>query len=200
MGVSILLMVAGFVCGVAWPTAVAHRLMPALQQLREFAQTTQAHHSVVHTIWVIFIHNVYAAVLMILLGFVAGVFPAFQMWMNGLIMGFVTAVGASSLHTAGWKIVVFALLPHGVFELSAILWAGALGIQLGFTVLYGCGRWVKTAWLRVPAQRSEPALTVTAEVRRALYSLPMIVGMLLVAACIEGGVTPHLIQWGITNH
>jgi stage II sporulation protein M len=196
---SVLLLIAGFVSGVTWSTYFKQKLTPILQQMRDFAVNTQSHHSVIHTIWTIFLHNVYAAGLMILLGFIAGVYPAVQMWMNGLLMGFVTALGVTSLHTAAWKVVLFAILPHGIFELSAILWASALGIQLGFTALYACGRWVKALFLRETVGTSTPVLSVQREVRRVLVSLPMIIGLLMVAACIEGGVTPHLIQWGIMN-
>jgi stage II sporulation protein M len=203
VGLSILLLVAGFVSGVAWPMYFAHRLMPILGQMRDLAVSTESHHSVIHTIGTIFLHNVYAACSMMVFGLLAGIWPAVQIWLNGLLMGFVTAMGVASLHTTGWKIVVFAMLPHGIFELAGILWASALGIQLGFTVLYTCGRWVTGRFSTAASQSrlsGQQVLSLRAEVKHAVYSLPVIIGLLLLAACIEGGITPHIIQWGILNH
>lgn len=189
--------------GLVWPTFFAHRLEPILGQMRDLALSTESHHSLIHTIGTIFMHNVYAACSMILLGLFAGIWPAVQIWLNGLLMGFVTAMGMASLHTAAWKIVVFAMLPHGILELAGILWASALGIQLGFTVLYTSGRWITGRFTTGTSQSRRPGaqeISVRAEVKRAVFSLPFIIGLLLLAACIEGGITPHIIQWGILNH
>lgn len=193
-GVTVLILLAGFLSGVLWPSQFVHALTPYLNELRDLAMRTQAAHSVVRTIFTIFLHNLLAALLLIGLGLLAGIYPAVMIWMNGLIMGFMTVYGAQSLHTAGWKVVVYGLMPHGIFELTAILWSAAIGIQLGFTVIQQCGKRLRTL-----AARGEPVpagltLSLSIELRRALHSLPFILGLLLIAACIEGAVTPHIIR------
>ncbi|MFO7983584.1 MAG: stage II sporulation protein M [Desulfuromonadales bacterium] len=67
-------------------------------------------------------HNAVALLLIIFVGMILAIFPLLALYVNGLI------VGAALLHSpmSWWQ-----LLPHGIFEIPAILFAAAYGIWLG---------------------------------------------------------------------
>lgn len=78
---------------------------------------------------VIFLNNSIKALLIILLGIIPFLFPGGFVILNGYILGVVINQAAAQ---RGLGFTLLALLPHGVFELAAILLAAALGIQIGF--------------------------------------------------------------------
>lgn len=189
-----LLLLVGFFSGYFWSTHFSGQLNPALQSLKTLATQIKANQSVWHTFSSIFFHNLIAALFMIVFGAAAGIFPAMMIWLNGLLMGFVTYITVAKVHVAAWKVIVFGLLPHGVFELTALLWATALGLQTGFAAVHGLWGWVKRGLTNqaAPAFRS---ISFRSELRRSLVALPYIVILLVVAAAIESTITPYLIHW-----
>lgn len=77
--------------------------------------------------WFIFKNNSLVSLTAILLGFFFGIFPFLTLIFNGYIIGLVArlsvdAVGVYEL----WR-----LLPHGIFELPAVLISISLGIKFG---------------------------------------------------------------------
>lgn len=191
---AVVLLLAGYLSGYFWSTHFSGQLNPALQSLKTLATQIKANQSVWHTFYSIFVHNLIAALFMIVFGVAAGIFPAMMIWLNGLLMGFVTYITVEKIHVPAWKVVVFGLLPHGVFELTALLWATALGLQTGFAALHSLWEWVKRGLTNQPnpAFRS---VSFRGELRRSLLSLPYIVILLLIAAGIESTITPYLIHW-----
>jgi uncharacterized membrane protein SpoIIM required for sporulation len=88
------------------------------------------------TIWFIFSNNIKASFFAILLGVVFGIFPLITAAINGYLIGFVSRFvmeiqGASVL----WR-----LLPHGIFELPAIILSIGLGLKLGSDIFSKKGR------------------------------------------------------------
>ncbi len=72
-------------------------------------------------------NNVQASFLGMIFGFVLGIFPVITVIINGYVLGFVALMsinleGASSL---------LKLLPHGIFELPAVIIALGTGLKLG---------------------------------------------------------------------
>jgi stage II sporulation protein M len=197
----VVLMGGGYLTGITSPGRFAQLLTPSLQQLQKIASKTNAFHSVFRTVGVIFIHNLFAAiVVMVLSGILtAGIYPAWSMWMNGLTMGYVVSMFAAHVGAAPWRIFVFGMLPHGVFELPAFIWCGVIGIHLGYVAIYALWHNLKAKifHLSVPQLRVEHSFRI--QFFRALKLLPYPIGLLLIAATIEGTVTPHLIQVGIPN-
>lgn len=153
---------------------------------------TKAAHSTLFTFWTIFSHNVMISAAFIILGFVFGIFPAIYMWVNGLLMGFVVSISNQQAHIPAWKVFVYGMLPHGIFELTAIIWAAALGMANGFAVLGAIG--VRG---REPAREAGGTSGVRFAFRRSVRGFAYIVGMLFVAAIIESTLTPIIINWGI---
>lgn len=76
----------------------------------------------------IFLNNAMKAFLVILLGFFFGIVPIFFVFTNAELIGVVIAVfGARE----GFVKVALSLLPHGIFEIPAILIASGYGLWLG---------------------------------------------------------------------
>lgn len=187
------LLIAGFLAGYFWSGHFSGPLGSALQGLQSLATQINAKQSVLYTFSTIFIHNLVTALLLIVFGIAAGIFPALAIWLNGLLMGFVTYLTATKVHVAAWKVVVFGVLPHGIFELTAILWATALGIQLGFAAIHDLWSAVRRGIHGADAV-SVRAISFRSELRRSFKWFPVIVILLLVAAGIESTITPYLIH------
>lgn len=76
----------------------------------------------------IFLNNSIKAFLVVLFGFFFGIVPIFFVFTNAELIGLVLAVfGARE----GFLKVVLSLLPHGIFEIPAILIASGYGLWLG---------------------------------------------------------------------
>jgi stage II sporulation protein M len=205
LGISAFLMIAGFVFGYLFPNHFRAALTPSLHQLAEIVQKTQSVHSWLFTFWTIFYHNLLAALLVVTLGFFLGIFPALQVWTNGVMMGFFISVGSAGAHIPAWKVILLGIAPHGILELPAFVWAAGLGIANGFSVI----RWIQRSLFkgslakaasgasRTRATGASVASPLANALQRTIRSLPYIAGLLFVAAIIESTVTPELLKWGI---
>lgn len=84
----------------------------------------------IEVIVMIFSNNMKASFFSILLGIGAGIFPIITGVVNGYILGFIAERAISSEGV----FVLWQLLPHGVFEIPAILISIAIGMKLGSTL------------------------------------------------------------------
>ncbi len=76
----------------------------------------------------IFLNNASKAFLVVLTGFFFGIVPIFFVFSNANLIGIVVAVlGARE----GFLRIVLSLLPHGIFEIPAVLIASGYGLWLG---------------------------------------------------------------------
>jgi len=85
-------------------------------------------------------NNVKVAFFGIVLGILFGILPTLALIINGYVLGFV----AYRAILEGGIIVLWRLLPHGIFEIPAILISTAIGIKLG-TDLRNLGKNFKSA-------------------------------------------------------
>jgi len=84
--------------------------------------------------WFIFQNNVTIAFVSIFSGFLFALVPIFLILSNGFGIGVISSIVYSS---SGEGISVFIrLLPHGVFEIPAIIISFALGIKFGSFIFY----------------------------------------------------------------
>jgi len=79
----------------------------------------------------IFFNNTKSSFFGLALGTFFGVFPMIFSIFNGYLLGF---VAAESVKVNG-IIILWKLLPHGIFELPAVFISLGLGIKMGFQVL-----------------------------------------------------------------
>lgn len=121
----------------------------------------------------IYTHNIYVSLIAFGMGVLLGVPTALSMFQNGLVLGGLSALFAVHHDTlVFWSLIV----PHGVIELFAVSLAGGAGLQLGMGLL------------RPGDLSRRDALAMAG--RRAVRLLLGIVPLLLIAALIEGLVTP----------
>lgn len=200
--VAVALLVSGFVAGEVWSAHFLHLLRPSILHIQHIAQTIHRHGDVLASIWTVFWNNARVALSMMALGVFAGVFPIFTMWTNGLMMGVVTHAAAAHAHVQGWKVVLFGEMPHGIFELTALIWSCALGLRLAVAALQSVWGLLSKGGVvgysgTLTSTRTESGAGVMAfrqEIRHAIGRIPVILVILWVAACIEILVTPHLIH------
>lgn len=117
----------------------------------------------------IFLNNLKSSFFAMLFGVFFGIVPFIVIIVNGYVLGFV----ANNAVASEGVFVLWRLLPHGIFELPAVLISVAVGLRLGmFLFVYrGGGKWEEFKnWLK-------DAFRVF---------LFIIVPLLVVAAIIEG--------------
>jgi len=124
----------------------------------------------------IFLNNALKAFLAIIFGFFFGLFPLYFVLTNGRLIGLVAAYALTRESAIG---VLSSLLPHGVFELPAVLIAVAYGFWLG-------ARFFQWLIFRIPFR---PAFYSAV---RTYYRV--IIPLLFVAAVIEAYITPLVVR------
>ncbi len=81
----------------------------------------------------LFTHNARIGILAFALGFVAGIPALILIFTNGLVVGAFAAL----YHQRGLSVDLWGwLLPHGVTELSAVVFCGAAGLAIGQSLLF----------------------------------------------------------------
>ena len=151
----------------------------------------------------LFYHNARASVVAVAAGIVPFLFlPIFDPLLNGGVLGLLVSVtkhqGLDVL-----RLVLTKILPHGIFELSAVLYATSLGLYLSA----GLGKKAVAAWNKRknrPPAVSDPAKFLGSFPDRAASEpeslalnvfrsfVLVVLPLLLIAALIEGFITPHL--------
>ena len=131
----------------------------------------------------IFLNNLQAGTLFFLLGFIPFLFiPAAGILVNGIQIGLVSSVTLIQGKPLA-KVFLFGILPHGLFEIPALLFACTLGLYISIQILKKVLDLDKE---KIPFVR---IMTKTAAVW-ATVVLPLIVA----GAMIEAFITPLLIK------
>ena len=116
-----------FLIGFVWPHFFEEKIFEMLGEMVLEFEGKGAWESV----WMIFVNNMIASFVAMLLGIGIGFFPLMACVMNGYLAGF---VGRYASEVEGvW--VLWRLLPHGIFELPAVLISMGIGLRLGVGVL-----------------------------------------------------------------
>jgi len=82
--------------------------------------------------FLILLHNVTASILILVSGVIIGIVPILSMGSNGFFLGVLYRQAAEM---AGYSKAALKVLPHGVFEIPALLFAASYGLWLGVTVV-----------------------------------------------------------------
>jgi stage II sporulation protein M len=75
-------------------------------------------------------NNITTAFTGMILGILFGIFPLFVTIFNGYVLGFVMSKAA---FISGWS-VIFKLVPHGIFEIPALVISLGLGLRIGLAI------------------------------------------------------------------
>lgn len=126
-------------------------------------------------------NNIQVGILAFGAGVLGGLPTLYVLAFNGLNIGF-----AGGLITAYGRPEVFwtSILPHGLLELSAIVVSGAAGLRLGWALL-------------APGDRSRADALADEGQRAAVVMLVGVVPAFVVAALVEGFVTPRDWPWPV---
>jgi stage II sporulation protein M len=199
--------VAGFLYFVLWPAQEKKALALVVQALKDIP--LEASPPILAL--TLFYHNARASVVAVAAGAVPFLFlPILDPLLNGAVLGLLVSI-ARHQHLDVPRLVVTQILPHGVFELTAVLYATSLGLYLSA----GMGKKAAAAWrVRMdrkktgtctafdspsdPSAAGDPVDRFTEPVaasliRNVVRSFVLVVlPLLLVAAVVEAFVTPHL--------
>lgn len=135
--------------------------------------------------WLIFWNNISKSLLIIGLGAFFGVLPLFFLIANGLLLGYVVAVSAQQQSVL---FVIKAIVPHGILEIPAIVFACAFGLRLGVLVLKSLGGLVNSS--RVSKYKEE----FRSFAKALVPVFVIIIVTLTAAALIESTITYWLVK------
>jgi Uncharacterized membrane protein len=130
-------------------------------------------------------NNIYASLMSMFMGLMAGIMPIATLVLNGMIMGYLFGnVADQGINI--WPSIVKGILPHGVLEIPAILIACAYGVQLGVTLLRGI--------FGSLFGKTDPWGKFKVSIRGIIPAVLLIVVLLLGAAAIESTFTYWLVS------
>ena len=124
----------------------------------------------------LFLNNLETCVLLFLGGAVFGLITMFVLSFNGIIIGGIMEVVRVK---TGSLVMLAAIVPHGIFELPAVLVSASLGLILGRTVM-----------LELIGQGDSAAQALVLGRLFLRYVVPFIA----FAACIEAFITPAVLH------
>lgn len=172
--VAVFLFGAGVVSGLATPAGSVGLLSEELAALEELSRLLAPFSAL--TAVLIFVKNASALVLSFVLSPILCLVPVLSLTMNGWMVGFISMTVAQEQSLG---LVLAGLLPHGIFELPALVLGGAAALSFGVT-----------AMLALFKRRGELLLF---GLKQNLRYLIIALILLLPAAVIETFVTPLLL-------
>lgn len=185
--IAVILFAVGIIAGVLLVEPLGNYLKEQLQQLQVVKQQLdQGNHVELNYFIFIFFNNALKSILIIYLGIFIGIVPVIFLVMNGMIIGFLLRSYDMQGMDVG-TLIIKGLLPHGIFEIPAILIAAAYGLKLGKLVLDSLTTWN-------PAGRYQLKVAWRQFMRSTITASFWIVIILFVAAIIESTVTFWLMQ------
>jgi stage II sporulation protein M len=125
----------------------------------------------------VILNNSIAAIEIVGLGLIFGIFPAFAIFINGLVLGYFPFYLAGKYADFSALKFLSVILPHGLIELPAILIAITCGLRLGI------------ASVRALTQKDRLA-PLRAAGRDVANMLPIAFMLLLLAGFVEGFISP----------
>ncbi|HYE22504.1 MAG TPA: stage II sporulation protein M [Verrucomicrobiae bacterium] len=132
----------------------------------------------------IFLNNVQASAIALFGGLLVGLGPFLVVVSNGFILGYILVSVTLLSPESAWQslgVLIVGILPHGIIEIPAFLFAGAIGLGLGI-------EWLKQENY---GHRKE---VFKKHLRNALIAIPIIVVSLFIAALIEVYLTGNLLD------
>ena len=166
---------AGLVVGLVTPTEVSmpHEYMAGLEELSRILVPFSPLTAVI-----IFIKNISAMLISFVLSPLLGLVPVLTLAVNGWLIGFISVVVVQE-ESVGY--ILAGLLPHGIFELPALIIAQAAALSFGTMVILALFK------------RERRGLLLP-NLKRSLRYLIIACALLLPAAIIETYVTPLLLS------
>jgi stage II sporulation protein M len=122
---------------------------------------------------IIFLKNLLASAMAMLLGLGLGLVPLMVVTSNGFLLGI---VGYAAVQKAGFFFLMAGILPHGIIELPVVLVSIAIGFRLGYLLALTLAK---------------EKVDLSGETRIAIhFLLRWVAPLLFLAAAIETFITP----------
>jgi stage II sporulation protein M len=176
----------GIVLGYADPGSFHNLIQTQMEHLKgmtdKIKQSDQLQWSLFYHIY---LNNMLAAIMAIILGLLFGIFPLFVLVSNGLLLGYVAA-DRSDGHTL--LFFLKGILPHGIIEIPTFILACALGLRLGFLMLEGLVSWFS------PKRKVEFQVKFRSYLKQLIPMMILITGLMLLAAIIESTLTYSIMK------
>ena len=122
------LFAAAFLGGIIAPPSVRQQVTDALQvvgeQYRDLSGGT--------LFFYILLHNVMASLLLLASGLLYGIIPVLAVGSNGFVLGVLYHQEAMAV---GYSRAAMKVVPHGVFEIPALLFTASYGLWLGILAI-----------------------------------------------------------------
>lgn len=132
-------------------------------------------------LFAIFRNNLFACAICIGLGLVPFIcIPVFILGSNAISVGVVIGASHTSMQYPILKTIVFGLLPHGIFELTAVFLSVGMGISLFVFIT-----------LKILGKRKDERLIDWLNYVAKIFVL-RVIPLLIIAALIESFITPIL--------
>ncbi|PZE19102.1 stage II sporulation protein M [Paenibacillus xerothermodurans] len=130
---SALVFAVGVVMGVGFADQFQAFIDEQLAGLRQLTESIENQPNPQMTLfWLIFLNNTSKSILIIALGAFFGILPLFFLLSNGLLLGYVGVAATKKVSLAHF---LAGILPHGVIEIPAIIFACAFGLRFGVLIL-----------------------------------------------------------------
>ncbi len=151
-----------------------------MEKLMQLGEEIYAAHPL-QGIYLILLNNTVATFSIIIFSFLLGLPSLFSLFGNGTLLGAVAVLMAEQ----GISFPVFfflGVMPHGIFELPAFFISASLGLKIGYHIVFP-----------LPGETRRKSLKII--MREVVRMAPVILALLVVAACIEVVVTPAILQF-----
>jgi stage II sporulation protein M len=142
--------------------AITNQILELIRQIIERTQNMSA----IELTNFIFWNNLKVSFLGMIGGIILGIFPIMELIANGYLLGFV----ATKTANAEGILSLWRILPHGIFELTAIFISMGIGLRIGFHIF-------------LKKKKRNLKETITEGLRVFLF---VVFPLLLLAAIIEG--------------
>ncbi|MET3291479.1 UNVERIFIED_CONTAM: stage II sporulation protein M [Brevibacillus sp. OAP136] len=182
-----LLMLFGIIFGYLEASLVEKLAQQMIEQIRKIADQIQKNGHPTAVFWMILFNNLFSSLMMMVLGVLFAFFPIYGLVANGVLLGFLLdKMGDAGLNPL--VVLTVGILPHGIFELPAVVFAASFGIR------YGVLTWRTVAFIWNAEGRGKLKREWTAGVKQFPLAVLVIAILLVVAALVESVITPLLIQ------
>lgn len=137
----------------------------------------------IHTFWLIFINNFKVCILICVLWLIPlyrlpAVYSIFQFSVVGIVLGGVHAMGYNVIN-----VFIFGILPHGIFELTGIVYSASIGNFINKNIL-----------AKIFYRKKRNSVPFKELLKQSLFSYTLVVvPLLLLAAFIEAFITSILL-------
>lgn len=183
-----LIFVGGGLIGYFQAPAVESMVSNLMEQLKQVAERIKENGGgVFATFWTLLSNNVLSALMMMALGLFFAFFPIIGMMANGVLLGFIISK-YSTVGISPWLIFSAGILPHGIFELPAVLFAAGIGIRLGALSFRSVGV------LFQPHKLDRLKNDWYDTLKQFPVAVLVVIVLLIIAAIVESAITPYILK------